>query len=156
MLARGLDQRGDAEAGAGSEDDARAVAPVRERADLPRPVGGNGRQRQRLRLEIVEQQPAFEFQLARDLAPVDVPGRVGELQLAVDDRPRAAGDDRARPGGEFWQRRFDGFGEAGIVAGVDMHGLRQRGVGLFLDGEARVGAADVGNEDGEGEAHGGI
>ena len=55
MLARSLDQRGDAEAGAGTEDDVRAVGAVGQRADLPRPIGANGGQRQRLRLEIVEQ-----------------------------------------------------------------------------------------------------
>ncbi len=133
-----------------------AVGPVRQRADLPRPVRGNRRQRQRLRLEIVEQQAAVELQVARDLAPIDVPSRVGELQLAVDDRAGAAGDDRARSGRKFREGGFDRLGKAGIVAGMDMHGLGQRAVGRRLDGETRVCAADVGNEDGEGECHEGI
>ena len=153
MFARRLDERRDAESGAGAENDARPLRAKGDGTDLARPPVGDRRQRQRLRLEIVEQQPAGELQPLGDLAPVDMPGRIRELQFAVDNRPGAAGDRRAWPRGEFGQDRLDRVSEAGIVAGMDMHGFRQRRVGALLEREPRIGAADVRDEDGKIKAH---
>ncbi len=62
-----LDQRGDAEAGAGAENRARALVAEAERADLTGPGVGNGGQRQSLRLEVVEQQAGAEIEPPPDL-----------------------------------------------------------------------------------------
>jgi len=88
-----------------------------------------------------------------DLAPVDYPGRVGELQLLVDDGSGAAGDHRARTGGKARQRRLDRLGKAGIIVGAFVNGGRKHGLRGFQQRKPRIGAADVGDEDGKGEAH---
>ena len=102
-----FDEGADAEAGAGPEDDLGPARAERRRPDRARPFPRNCGQRQRLGLEIVEQQPLAEAEPARRLGTVDQPGRVGEPERAPVDRPGAADDDRTRPPAEIGDRRLD-------------------------------------------------
>ncbi len=123
----------------------------------PKPTGPIGRAQpcgiagsdKRLRLEIVEQQPLSEAEPPRRLGAVHHPGRVGELELAPVDRPGAADEQRARPRAERGDRRLGRFDEAGIIVGLEMNRRAERRVGRRLQGEARVGAADIDDDDRE-------
>jgi hypothetical protein len=144
-----VDQRADAEAGAGAKNHLWSARFEWDRADLPRPALGNGRQRQRLGLEIVEQQALGQAKPARRLGAVDHPRRIGQLEPAPVDRSGAADDERARALAVRGDRRLGGFGQAGVVVGLEVDRLADRDVGRRLQGEARVGAADVDDENGE-------
>ena len=101
MPAGGLDQRGDAEPGAGPENQPRALG-LESRAGRCARVHSSGidRQRERLRLEIVEQQAAAEAKLSRDLAArrcsqgalesFSLPSTIGPAPQAITDFGRAA------------------------------------------------------------------
>ena len=121
----------------GSENDLRPLAAELERPDPPHPGFRDRRQRQRLRLEVVEQQPLAKARAARRLRPVHHPGRVGELKGPPDDRPGAADDHRARARPELGRRRLDRLGQARIVVGPQMDDLAQARSGLVREREAR-------------------
>ena len=149
MTAAGVDQRADAEPGARPEDHLRRAAAEVERADPARPTFGNRGQRQRLRLEVVEQQALREAELGRRSGAVHHPGRVGELEPAIDDRAGAAGDDRTRPGAEPRDRRLDRFRQSGVVPGSEVDYRSERRLGRNFERKTHIRAAGVADQRGK-------
>ena len=106
-----------------------AGRPARTRAGrcaAPRPSGIAGSD-SACASKSLSSRPCFEAGAARGLRPVHHPGRVGELERPSDDRPRAAGDHRARPGRELGRGRLDRLRQARIVAGAQMDDVAQSG-----------------------------
>ena len=125
MRARRLDQRGDAEPGARARESRagpcapKPSGPIR-RVQASGMVGSDSA----CASKSLSSSPAPRLEPPRDLAPVDMPGRVGELELAVDDRPGAAGDrPSAAARASLGKRASIASAEAGIIAGVHVHGL---------------------------------
>ena len=121
------------------------------RADRRRPAGLQHRQGQRLRLEIIEQEALIELQLGCDCGAVDRPGRIGQLDLAPLDRAGGAGDQGARPDAEALEGRRQRSLEARMRRRLARKTGKERRIGAHLQSEARIGAADVAKNDGEGK-----
>ena len=149
MTAGRLDQRANPETGSGTENHLRARSAETDRTDRPRPALRDRRQRQGLRLEIVEQQPLGEAEPPRRLGAVHHPRRIGELEPAPVDRPGAADENRTRPRAERSDRRLGGFDQPGIVVGLEMNCGAEWRIRRPLQSEAGVGAADVDDDDRE-------
>ena len=149
-----LDQCGGTQAGTRSEHDLGAAKRVVDIADLAHPFRPHRRQGQRLGLEIVEDQALLQVGGTGDLGTVDGPARVGHVHRAAMHRTRGAGDHRPGPCRKVLDRVGDRGLEAGIVTGGEMLRIRRVGAGLFDEREARIGAADVANQNRKREMHG--
>ncbi|KAI1698967.1 hypothetical protein Ddc_18822 [Ditylenchus destructor] len=147
--AGGLDHPAHAQTGARANDGQRAA---RRAAGRPRHggdlVGPQARQRQRQRLEVVEQAQLVQTQIGLQLAAREGPGAVGQLDpIAVDgggQRERGPARTRRQPqAGEFFQ--------IGLRRGAERLVLRHRQLAHVLHRlpravdprEAGVAAADV-------------
>ena len=141
-----LDQGSDAETGAGTQDQLRTAGAEAQRPNSPGPKLGDGRQRKRLCLEVVEQQALPETEAAGDIGAVHNPRRVGQFKRAADDRTRAAGDHRARARLDFEYSRFDRLNQSRIVPGLEMYDVAERRVRLRLQSQPNVRAADIADQ----------
>ena len=122
-------------------------------SDLLQEPLGDGRQRQGLRLEIVEQQTLFDHAARDERGAVHQPWRIGERESPAVDGARAAQHGRPRP--NRLRERVDvehGLGDAGIIgrtyAGQHAQGARP---GCLDHREAGIRAADVADDEREGK-----
>ena len=124
-----FDQRSDAEARSRPENDLRARGRRRRAGRWGATILRNGRQHQRLRLEVVEQEPLREARAARRLGAVHHQGALVSFKVrpATGPAPQAI---RARALAELRRRRPDRLGQAGIIVGDEMDGGPERPAGL--------------------------
>jgi hypothetical protein len=147
-----LDQPGHAQARSRSENDLRPRHPEIERPNAARPIGRNRRERQGLRLEVVEQQPLSKASAPRGFGPVHHPGRVGEFEGPAHDRPRPAGDHRAGALAELRRGRLNRLGQPGIVLGGKVDDRPEWPARFTSKREAHIGATRVADENRKGKA----
>ena len=115
-------------------------------ADLVKLGAGKMRQGQRERLEVVEHENVFEPGGAAKLVLVEGPGRVGEVNMLAGDwsRHRDGGlIDRRGKLGEIGTERG---GEGRVDSAWTLADAGQLERGEVGNGEARVGAADIGDD----------
>ena len=143
------------EAGARSEHELRGAGEGLHVADRTRPVPGQMRQGDRLRLEIVEQQALAQAERVCDLPAVQRPVRIGHAHRAALDRPCCA--DEQGTGGNlraflhYLDRRKEArMGRRGGIA--DMPDLI---AGFLGQSHADIRAADVAHEQGMWKVQGG-
>ncbi len=140
------DEPGNTETGPRPEHDLGTVLDRRPAADLMQLDLGQIRQGQGQGFEIIEQMNHVEPRLAGERALRKRPRRVGELDRVLQQR-RGHGDARMRHLlAHIVEIKAYGFREArmiGVAEAADGRDLKRDEIG---HGEARVGAADIGDE----------
>ena len=113
------------------------------------------RERQRQRLEIVEEHDVLHAEPSDHVGRADHPVGVGEVDGVAVDRPGEVDERGARPElGVGEHGRFDRRLDVGKIGGRDRLEQDQRRFGVGDQREARIGAADIADEHREGQAVG--
>ena len=147
--ARGLDHAADAQPGAGPDHRQRAARRrqrgPRDRGHLVRPQAG---QRQRQRLEVVQQPQLVQAEVGLQLAAGEGPVAVGQLDAVALDRGRQR--QRGPPGprlhaqaGEFLQIGLGRRAQRFILSDRQLAHMLDRLAGAVDPREAGIAAADV-------------
>jgi len=150
-------QPGNAEPGARAQQRDRRIGHRRAAADLTALVRREVGQRERQRGEVVDHDEALEAQRLLDRRDRERPVAVRQPHRVARDGGRDA--DRAprrRRAVQVLQVVAHRVGQARVVGDGQRLDVAQRGGGAVLPGEAGVGAADVGQQPGQGvgRAHG--
>ena len=152
-FALSLDQRRRTKPGAGSGDEQRPAIARQRLPNRQAPVILQARQRERLRLKIIEHQTLRQPQLPGNLAPFNHPSRIGQLDPCPLARPGRAEQNGPWPGGLWlpFQSALNGLGQAGEVRGAAGGKGLQRGSGGGHEARPNIGAADITDKEGEGD-----
>ena len=147
-LALEMHQAGNAEARARSEHDAAGVGLGRTAADLLEMAVAERHDGQCLRLEIVENDDVAQPHRRQHAFGSHHPRAVGERYRIAVDRPGHSQDGRAR----LDRQALDHGGTNGLVDRREVRRLDDLrfaglGFGVHDDAEARIGAADVADQD---------
>ena len=145
-----VDHRRGAKSRAGAENHLGSVRLCRPAADLADVVALQSRQGQRLRLEVVEHDDAFQAEPADQVQRFDHPVGIGHGNAVAGDRARHRQHRGTRHHRGVVQHRGDGgLGEAGKAGGRHRAIDPGRRVGVGDHREARIGSADVGDQHGK-------
>ncbi len=146
----GMDETGDAEAGAGAEHDAAGGRFRLAGADLFHVLFAERHDGERLGLEIVENDHIAQAERLDHHARPHHPGAIGEFDLVAVDRTGDGEHRRTRlDRGAVEDGGLDRIVDRGKIGGLhdrELFGLR---IGIDQDGEAGIGAADIADQDRE-------